>query len=179
MEVVKGEIVLLRKKRTALKKAQARLGESDNQHRQDATLPRYGMVVDNKDPEKQGRVKVATDTIAPGTVTPWIPVIAPGAGKDTGLWQLPEKGGQALMAFVGEGHQTPVVMGSVYNINLQPPKHTTEKIKDSKVWQSKTHRVEFTDEGGKESIIVSGAEGQMRIVISKDGGIELVNEFLM
>ena len=39
-------------------------------------LPRYGIVVDNKDPLCLGRVRVACDTIAPGAITPWIPVIS-------------------------------------------------------------------------------------------------------
>jgi type VI secretion system secreted protein VgrG len=175
MEKLKQETVKLRKQRLIVKKAHARPSLYNNRITPEEKVI-YGTVTDNKDPEKLGRVKVTSDAIAPSAVTQWIPVIAPGAGKDTGWWQLPEIGSHVLLAFVGTGRQTPIVLGNIYDINLQPPKHTAEKVKDSKVWQSKAHRVEFTDEGGKESVIVSNAKGKMRIALSKDKGIELINE---
>ncbi|MDR0320569.1 MAG: phage baseplate assembly protein V [Treponema sp.] len=142
----------------------------------DRGFPRYGTVVDNKDPKCMGRIRVAADTIAPGVITPWIPVIALGATKNTGWWQLPDIGTQVLMAFVGKGHSRPVVLGCIYDRKHLPPKHSTEKKSDSKLYQTKAHRMEFIDEEGKESIILSSAKGQMRVVLSKDKGIEIVNE---
>jgi phage baseplate assembly protein gpV len=142
----------------------------------EAGLPRFGTVVDNKDPQCLGRVRVACDTIAPGAVTPWIQIIAPGATKETGWWQLPDIGTQVLMAFVGKGHRNPVALGCIYDLKHRPPEHSTEKVCDSKVYQSKKHRLEFIDEEGKETLIISSAKGQMRLVLSKDKGIEIANE---
>ena len=39
-------------------------------------LPRLGIVSDNKDPMRLGRVRVASELIGPGAVTSWIPVIS-------------------------------------------------------------------------------------------------------
>jgi phage baseplate assembly protein gpV len=121
-------------------------------------------------------VRVSSDLIAPGAVTPWIPVIAPGAAKKTGWWQLPDIGTQVLMAFAGEGHGSPVVIGCVYDERNIPPKHGTKKQSDSKVYQTKNHRMEFIDEDGKESITVSSAKGKMRLELVNGKGINLVNE---
>jgi len=44
------------------------------------------------------------------------------------------------------------------------------------VYQTRKHRMEFIDEEGKESLIISSAKGQMRLVLEKGKGIQLVNE---
>jgi phage baseplate assembly protein gpV len=142
----------------------------------DLGIPRYGIVADNKDPLCLGRARVASDLLGPGAVTPWIPVVALGATKKTGWWQLPDIGTQVMMAFVGRGRSNPVVIGCLYDLKHLPPEHSTEKLRDSKVYQTRAHRLEFIDEEGKESIILSSAKGQIRLVLSKEKGIELVNE---
>ena len=137
---------------------------------------RYGTVVDNKDPEFLGRVRVASDVLAPGAVTPWIPIVNTFATNKAGWWQLPDIGTQVVMAFVGEGHSNPVVLGCLYDEKNKPPKHSTAKAADSFLYQTKSGRLEFIDEEGKESLILSMAEGKMRFVMTNGKGIELINE---
>jgi uncharacterized Zn-binding protein involved in type VI secretion len=67
-------------------------------------------------------------------------------------------------------------MGNIYDLKHRPPKHSTEKKSDSIVYQTKGHRLEFIDEEGKESIIISSAKGKMRLTLTKGQGIELINE---
>jgi hypothetical protein len=64
--------------------------------------PRYGIVADNRDPKKLGRIRVACDMIAPGAVTGWIPIIRTWAGRRQGFWYLPDIGMQVLLAFAGD-----------------------------------------------------------------------------
>ena len=138
-------------------------------------LPRYGIVVDNKDPNQLGRVRVACDTIAPGAITPWIPVLQMGASKKSGWWLIPDIGVQVLMIFVGSTRSRPVVIGCIFDLKHLPPKHTTEKVRDSKLFQTKNHRMEFIEEEGKEKIIISAGKGKMWLALSKENGIELIN----
>ena len=142
----------------------------------DSGRPRYGKVSDNRDPECLGRVRVACDLIAPGAVTPWIPIIAIGAGDGYGWWQIPDIGTQVLLGFMGKGHSNPIVIGCVYDEKNRPPKHSTARPADSLVYQTKNHRIEFIDEEGKEGIIISTAKGKIRLSLKKEKGIELINE---
>ena len=83
---------------------------------------------------------------------------------------------KVIMGFVSEGHSNPVVLGCLYDLKHRPPKQSTKKDSDSAVYQTKAHLLEVIDEEGKEGIIISAAKGKIRLVISKDKGIELINE---
>ncbi|QQO09021.1 phage baseplate assembly protein V [Breznakiella homolactica] len=141
-----------------------------------AALPKFGVVHDNQDPQYLGRIRVACDMIAPGAVTDWLPVIRMGATAETGWWQLPDIGTQCLLAFPWGCHSKPVILGFLYDQKHLPPEHSTEKAADSIVYQTTAHRMEIIDEDGKESIIISTKDGQIRYSATTDKGIEIINE---
>ena len=80
-------------------------------------------VLDNDDPQKQGRIKVQfkwqCNTNDP---TEWLRVMSPNAGhgdtgKNRGFLVVPEKGDQVIVGFEEGNIAKPVVMGSVYHSN--------------------------------------------------------------
>lgn len=152
------------------------IAEFNRRQESRACLPRYGVVADNRDPARLGRIRVACDMIAPGAVTSWIPIMRPYASADSGWWYLPDIGTQVLIGFVGDTLNNPFVFGCVYDRKHLPPKHSTEHPADSILIQTKAHRLEMIDEEGKEAIIISSAKGKIRLCLSNEKGIEYVNE---
>jgi phage baseplate assembly protein gpV len=140
-----------------------------------AAFPRYGIVVDNKDPDCLGRVRVACDTISPGALSGWLPLIRAGAYSGAGIWQLPDIGVQVLLLFVGNDLSLPVVAGCIYDTEHQPPKPSAQKGNDSLVFQTGAHRLEIIDEQGKEALIISSAAGKLRFTQTAKA-MELINE---
>jgi type VI secretion system secreted protein VgrG len=78
-------------------------------------------VIDNEDPQKQGRIKVQFKwQCTSNDVTEWLRVMSPNAGhgdtgKNRGFLVIPEKGDQVIVAFEEGNIARPVVMGSVYH----------------------------------------------------------------
>jgi uncharacterized protein involved in type VI secretion and phage assembly len=78
-------------------------------------------VVENDDPQKQGRIKVKFKwQCSCNDTTEWLRVISPNAGSgDTGgnrgFFVIPEKGDQVVIAFEEGNIARPVVLGSVFS----------------------------------------------------------------
>ena len=138
--------------------------------------PTVGVVTDNRDPDCLGRIRISYDTVVPGSVSPWLPVIGQGRGKGKGMWTLPEIGTQCLAVFTAEDRSRGYVLGFIYDREHRPPESGTEKRCDSTLLQTRSHRIEVTDKEGSEEIRIESAEGRMRVSIGKSGGIKVENE---
>ncbi len=134
-----------------------------------------GIVVDNRDPERKGRIKLYLGA-AGGGASAWLPVLRRHAGAGSGPWTLPEVGTQAAYILTNAERCEGVALGFVRDESRRPPETSTKKASDSKVIQTRKHRIEIIEEDGKEEIRAESAGGKMRAVISRDGGISLVNE---
>jgi phage protein D/phage baseplate assembly protein gpV len=74
-----------------------------------------GIVSDNDDPDKMGRVKIKFPWLADDAVSFWGRVVAPGAGKDTGVAWLPSVNDEVLCAFEHGDMDHPIVIGGLWN----------------------------------------------------------------
>lgn len=134
-----------------------------------------GVVIDNRDPEKKGRIRLYLGGAA-GGASAWLPVLGRYAGDGHGLWALPEVGTQAAYILTNAERCEGVALGFVRDESRRPPEGSAKKASESKAIQTRKHRIEIIEEDGKEEIRAESAGGKMRVVISKDGGISLVNE---
>lgn len=135
-----------------------------------------GIVADNRDPECLGRVRVQLDLLSPGCVSPWYPMGGRWTGGGQGLWSLPDIGTQVLVAFPDGDKSRGIVLGSLYDEKHLPPETSSEKKADSMLLQTRSHRIEITDDSGKEGISIESAAGKMRCVLDKKNGIQIANE---
>ena len=138
--------------------------------------PTVGVVTDNRDPDCLGRIRISYDTVVPGSVSPWLPVIGQGRGTGKGMWTLSEIGTQCLAVFTAADRSRGYVLGFIYDREHRPPESGTEKRCDSTLLQTRSHRIEVIDKEGSEEIRIESAEGRMRVSIGKTGGIKVENE---
>ena len=73
-----------------------------------------GLVTNNSDPQKLGRVKVKFPYLTEQESF-WAPVLLPAAGRERGLSMLPVVGEQVVVAFENGDSSFPYVLGSVFN----------------------------------------------------------------
>jgi uncharacterized protein involved in type VI secretion and phage assembly len=80
-----------------------------------------GVVTNNDDPERLGRVRVKFPTLSQEDESAWSRVAAPGAGKGRGLQWIPEVDDEVLVGFELNDHTRPVVLGGLWNRPDGPP----------------------------------------------------------
>ena len=128
-----------------------------------------GTVSDNHDPECKGRLRVASDMLGAGTVTPWLPVLHSWSGKGSGIWFIPEIGTQVVMLWThGEAHNM-VVAGYLWDEKHRPPEWDTERAAESVIIQTGHHRFELNDREGKEHIMIESARGSLYVELGSEG----------
>lgn len=80
-----------------------------------------GVVTNNDDPEKLGRVRVQFPTLSADDESAWARIATPGGGRERGLQLLPEVDDEVLVGFELDDHARPVILGGLWNRNDNPP----------------------------------------------------------
>jgi uncharacterized protein involved in type VI secretion and phage assembly len=112
-----------------------------------------GIVTNNKDEEKLGRVKVRYPWLGKEDESNWARVAAPMAGKERGIYFLPEVEDEVLVAFEHGDMRFPVVIGSLWNGKDAPPDPNANGENNIRVIKSRSgHIIRLNDEKDKEKI---------------------------
>jgi phage protein D len=78
-----------------------------------------GIVTNNNDPDKRGRVKVALPWLTPDYESDWARVAHAGHGAASGTWFTPETGDEVLVGFEFADPRRPYVVGGLRNANTK------------------------------------------------------------
>lgn len=125
-----------------------------------------GVVTNNQDPEKLGRVRVRFPWLSHEEESPWARVAMPMAGKDRGLWLLPEVDDEVLVAFEQGDARFPYVVGALWSRNAPPPETNGDGKNALRVLRSRSgHVVRLDDTDGEEKIEIVDAARKCSIVI--------------
>lgn len=135
-----------------------------------------GIVKDLEDPEKQGRIRLEFPWM--GSVrSSWAPIAAPLAGKQRGMYYMPEIDDEALVAFEQGDFDHPYVIGFLWNgvdvppesdyhnrVLVTPGGHTlrfedTDKAKKIILKSSSGHTLQFDDTDNAKKIILKSSSG--------------------
>lgn len=142
------------------------------------------LVVDNLDPEKQGRVKVKFPWFDSGMDSEWCRVSNLYAGNDYGSLFVPEVGDEVLVAFIHGDMRLPIILGGLYNGQDLPPT-AREASKDQKMIRTKgQHEFLLDDTPGKESVQLKTKGGHnvllddaaQKVTVKTTSGQEVVME---
>ncbi len=137
-------------------------------------------VVDVKDPDGQGRVKVRlpwSPDAKGATLELWARLATLMAGADRGTWFIPDVDDEVLVAFGAGDPRDPFVIGALWNGADAPPESMDGSGKNDKktICSRNGVKVVLDDQDGQESFHVETPGGQKVTLQDGPGSIEIAD----
>lgn len=126
-----------------------------------------GLVTNNTDPEKMGRIKVRFPWLHDSVESHWARIAQPYGGPGRGSFWLPELGDEVCVIFDRGDPNHPYVLGGLWNgIDLVPRPGNPDGRDNTKIWQTRNgHKLVFEDHPGAERITFTDGQGERHLVI--------------
>lgn len=126
------------------------------------------VVTQNKDDSGQSRVKVSYPWYSDERESYWARIAAPMAGKDRGVYFLPEVGDEVLVAFERGDMRFPYVIGALWNGKEPAPESNGDGANDLRVIKTrKGHKLTFND--GQKGLVRLELNDGKKLQIDDDG----------
>ncbi|MBZ5553744.1 MAG: phage baseplate assembly protein V [Acidobacteriia bacterium] len=124
------------------------------------------IVLDNKDPQGMGRVKVRLPGLLDDDSGLWARIATLMAGKDRGTFFLPETDDEVLVAFEHGDVSRPYILGALWNGKDTPPDTNADGKNNLRFIKSRSgHLIRLDDSDGKEKIEIIDKSGNNSITI--------------
>lgn len=138
--------------------------------------PVIGIVTDNKDPSKLGRVRVKFPVLSTTDETWWAPIIMLGAGKNRGWFFIPEPNDEVLVMFEQGDINRPLVVGALWNGKDKAPDKNPGGNPRRVIKSRAGSRIIFDDDQNK--LIIEDGTGKGRITFDS-GANKIIIEALV
>lgn len=137
-----------------------------------------GIVTNNKDPEGLGRIKVKFPWLSDEDESNWARVASLMAGKERGIFILPEIDDEVLIVFEHGDINMPYVIGSLWNGKDVPPETNSDGKNNIRMIKSRSgHVIRIDDTNGNEKIeIVDKTEKNMITIDTKENKISIMSD---
>jgi len=136
------------------------------------------IVTNNQDPDGLHRVRVRYVHLPGDHESYWARVATPMAGKDRGVFFLPEVDDEVLVMFKHGDVHHPVVVGQMWNGRDTAPHDNADGKNNLRFFRSRNgHRVIFDDTDGAEKIVIAEKAGKNRMVVDAvENTIQVISE---
>jgi phage baseplate assembly protein V len=125
-----------------------------------------GLVIDNKDPQGLGRVRLKLPALSDDEIGHWARIAVLMAGADRGTFFLPEVGDEVLVAFENGDIARPYVLGGLWNGQDKPPETNADGENNLRLVKSRSgHLIRLDDSDGAEKIEIVDKSGGNSITI--------------
>jgi uncharacterized protein involved in type VI secretion and phage assembly len=124
-----------------------------------------GLVTDNKDPQKLGRVRVKVPILSEDDTTDWAPIVMFGASKNRGWFFIPEVDDEVLVMFEHGDVHRPLVIGALWNGMDPPPDDNRDGKNDRRVIKSRAGSRVLFDDGDSSKVVIEDGSGKGRITL--------------
>jgi uncharacterized protein involved in type VI secretion and phage assembly len=119
-----------------------------------------GLVIDNKDPQALGRVRLKLPALSDDEIGHWARIAVLMAGADRGTFFLPEVGDEVLVAFEHGDIARPYVLGGLWNGQDKPPEANVDGKNNLRLVKSRSgHLIRLDDSDGAEKIEIVDKSG--------------------
>jgi uncharacterized protein involved in type VI secretion and phage assembly len=130
-----------------------------------------GIVTDNNDPDKLGRVKLKFPWLGDDVESFWARASDLGAGPNAGAVFLPEVNDEVLVAFEHGDIRFPYVLGGLWNAKDKPPLgdglFDQGKVKRTGFVSRKGHKFVFFEDSSKSGIALITSDGKVKISLNE------------
>jgi len=118
-----------------------------------------GIVKSFDDPQGQGRIELEFRGLPDGQRSGWAPIAAPLAGKSRGMYFMPEKEDEVLVAFERGDFAHPFIVGQLWNgVDVPPETDPENRI----ILTPGKHTLRFED--GNKKIVLQSAKGHEVVI---------------
>lgn len=139
--------------------------------------PQVGIVKENNDPDKLGRVRVQLKWQQGTEMTPWIRVLTNHAGEDRGegiygTYFIPEIGDEVFLEFEQGNPDRPYMVGNKYHGKI-PPEFADPDNNFKAIKTRSGHILKFDDKDGEESITIIDKNNNQIVLNTKEESITI------
>ncbi len=134
-----------------------------------------GLVSDNIDPQKLGRLKLQIPSLLGEVVSGWaLPCIPYGGLHDQGMFMVPEVDAQVWVEFEAGELNMPIWTGTFWRPDEIPEEAAKDEPTTRLLKTNSGHRLQFDDAPGEEKIILHHSESS-EVLMDENGSISLTD----
>jgi uncharacterized protein involved in type VI secretion and phage assembly len=130
-----------------------------------------GIVTNNRDPEKIGRVRLKFPWLSEQVESDWARIVTPQAGKQHGFYSVPDVGDEVLVAFEQGDPRSPYVLGALWGTPTPPPLSNEDGKNPIRAIVSRSGmQIQLDDTSGAEQIVICDKDGKNTLIIDMAHG---------